>query len=180
MNEENEIIGVLPSAINHSEICRYSWRGFYMAHPSWMGRTEWFRKNYYLNPAPYCAEDQELLLRAHYTSCYHTIPEHLLLYRVRGHTPLKKVLKTRLAMNNFQVAHFFSKRNLPNLFFSIATTAFRIIKDLWTEIYSVFAISKKKSFILPLSDKELSAWKSLISELKMSESKLVKTRSKDG
>jgi glycosyltransferase involved in cell wall biosynthesis len=65
IDQKEKIIGTLPSAIRHADICRQPWRGIYMAHPSWMGRTEWFRRNAYQDPAPYCCEDQELLLRAH-------------------------------------------------------------------------------------------------------------------
>ena len=64
----------------HECICRRPWRGFRLAHPTWMGKTEWFRKHLYCAQALRC-EDQELLLRSHETSRFAAVPEIVLGYR---------------------------------------------------------------------------------------------------
>lgn len=125
------LIGTLPSAIGHSDIVSRPWRGFYMPHPSWMGRTSWFRKHYYQVPAPYCCEDQELLLRAHRTSCYHVLPEYLLAYRLRNHTSWNKFSKTHVAMLKIQIRYFRSRQEWIGAFLCIVVTGLRIARDAW-------------------------------------------------
>lgn len=106
ISETGAVVGQLPFAQSHTEICRRPWLGFSMAHPSWIGRTHWFKAHKYADPAPYCCEDQELLLRASSESHYHSIPEIALAYRVRTKTPFAKLARTRLAMAKVQVRHF--------------------------------------------------------------------------
>lgn len=50
-----------------------------MAHPTWMGRVEWFRSNHYHRVA--AAEDQELLFRTYQNSRFATVPQVMLGYR---------------------------------------------------------------------------------------------------
>lgn len=64
----------------HECICRRPWKGFRLAHPTWMGKTEWFRKHLYRAEALRC-EDQELLLRTHEASRFAAVPEIVLGYR---------------------------------------------------------------------------------------------------
>lgn len=74
IDEYDRLIGSLPLAVQHSTICARPWQGFFMPHPTWMGRTEWFRRNPYAEPAPYCCEDQELLLRTYKSCCFAVLP----------------------------------------------------------------------------------------------------------
>jgi glycosyltransferase involved in cell wall biosynthesis len=54
---------------------------FPLFHPTWIGRTEWFRRyGGYRPPARRC-EDQDLLLRAHRGSTFANLPDVLLGYR---------------------------------------------------------------------------------------------------
>ena len=50
-----------------------------MAHPTWMGKVEWFRRYQYLTVA--AAEDQELLFRAYQNSQFANVPKIVLGYR---------------------------------------------------------------------------------------------------
>lgn len=63
IDNRNQITGRLNCPTKHSQICQSPWKGFLLAHPSWMGKTKWFRQNPYQVPAPYLCEDQELLSR---------------------------------------------------------------------------------------------------------------------
>ncbi len=75
-----QAMGRLPLRLEHAEICRRPWAGFYLAHPTWMGRTEWFKKHPYRQDA-LRAEDQDLLLRTYRYSHFATLPDILLGYR---------------------------------------------------------------------------------------------------
>ena len=36
--------GLRPSRLDHEALCARPWNGFYLAHPSWMARADWFRR----------------------------------------------------------------------------------------------------------------------------------------
>ena len=134
INEQDKPVGYLPFALNHKMICAKPWLGFPMPHPSWMGRVSWFRRYYYQDPAPYRCEDNELLLRAHKTSIYESVDTVLLAYRVRTHTPWRKLWRTRRALAVVQLKYFFEKGEHVYAAFSCAAMFFRVIRDLRNEI----------------------------------------------
>lgn len=76
----DRVLGVLPVAVTHEAICARPFMGFYMPHPTWMGRIEWFRAGRYDSRAD-GAEDQHLLFRTHRRSRFACLPEPLLAYR---------------------------------------------------------------------------------------------------
>lgn len=110
INVENELIGALPYALMHDEICAAPWKGFYLAHPTWMGRIEWFRQHRYATPGPYFCEDQELLLRSYRKSRFAAIPEILFAYRVRSRIDWGKAFRTRKTILGIQLRYFLSMR----------------------------------------------------------------------
>lgn len=171
--DENDLInGTLPSATDHTEICLRPWKGFYIPHPTWMGRLEWFRQHLYREPAPYCCEDQDLLLRAHLTSHYHTLPDRLLAYRVRSHTHWKKLLRTRVAMLKIQIEYFYSKKKWLDVSLSAAMTIARIGRDAWRELCHLMSSLDEmhQSEMAPHEDCE--QWALIIKNLKLSNPKL--------
>lgn len=108
IDENDEPVGALPYALDHRELCTAPWRGFYLPHPTWMGRIEWFRRHRYASPAPYLCEDQELLLRTWSVSCFATHPEVLFAYRIRSRLDWCKSYKTRTSVLKMQLKHFSS------------------------------------------------------------------------
>jgi len=74
------VLGQRRCPASHEEICRRPWSSFPMPHPTWMGRTEWFRNHPY-DPRVVRAEDQELLLRTCRQSRFAGLEEALLGYR---------------------------------------------------------------------------------------------------
>ena len=80
--------------------------GFHFPHPTWMGKTEWFRTHRYCVPAPYLCEDQELLLRSHRNSRFATVDEVLFAYRVKNSTDWHKFPKIRRTMAKYQLKYF--------------------------------------------------------------------------
>lgn len=92
--DNGTVVGLSPFRRTHDEICATPWRGFFLPHPTWMGRREWFRRHRYRIPEVVRAEDQELLLRTYRTSKFACLPEVLLGYR-QTKLSLKKVLTAR-------------------------------------------------------------------------------------
>ena len=74
------IQGVFPIKETHEDICKRPWGGFYLPHPTWLGRTEWFLKHRYRSLAD-GAEDQDLLFRTYRSSRFACLTEVLLAYR---------------------------------------------------------------------------------------------------
>ena len=82
----------------HDEICAKPIAGFPIQHPTYLGKTEWFRQYKYNEYAKRC-EDQDLLLRSYRFSQFAIIPEILLGYREEK-IDLRKLFRGR---------YFFSK-----------------------------------------------------------------------
>ncbi len=78
--DDGEPTGLYDVRTTHAAICARPLSGFYLAHPTWMGRIEWFRKWRY-DPICRKAQDQDLLLRAWRSSRYAALPEPLVGYR---------------------------------------------------------------------------------------------------
>lgn len=122
-------IGVLPFQQHHRDLTSKPWRGFLMAHPTWMGKTEWFRRYYYTSPEPYCFEDQELLLRAYSQSVYATLSEVLFAYRIREKKSWKKLCRTRWAAVRTQSRFFLQKSERTYVMLSILMFISRMMMD---------------------------------------------------
>jgi glycosyltransferase involved in cell wall biosynthesis len=88
---DGKVRGVRPLWTTHEEICERPWSGFYLAHPSWMGRVEWFRQFRYDSRA-IRAQDYDLLLRSYRASRFGAIPELLIGYREEQLTRKKSLL----------------------------------------------------------------------------------------
>ena len=86
-------LGTRKVPTTHESICRRPWKGFYLTHPTWMGRTQWFREHPYHLDAVRC-EDQDLLLRTYEESHFAALPEIVLGYREEK-LSLAKILTSR-------------------------------------------------------------------------------------
>lgn len=157
MSEDEKIVGELPFAEAHSDIARRPWHGFHLAHPTWMGRIEWFRRHLYAEPAPYCCEDQELLLRAHLTSRYHALPESLLAYRVRTRVPLRKLFRTRRALAIVQLRYFYSAGRYGDAILAVSSFLARTTADLLRKLFP-----RLRSDVRPLGAGETATWSLII------------------
>jgi len=91
---EGRALGFRPYPSSHERICRAPWSHFQVAHPTWLGKLEWFRAHLYREDAVRM-EDQDLLLRTWQTSCFAAVPEILLGYREES-LAWRKVLLGRL------------------------------------------------------------------------------------
>jgi glycosyltransferase involved in cell wall biosynthesis len=146
IDECNDPVGYLPFALDHKKLCAAPWRGIYLPHPTWMGRTTWFLRNKYAYPAPFLCEDQELLLRTCHNSEFRTYPAILFAYRVRSKINFYKNLKNRYSVFMMQSLYFLNKGKFNWCIYSGIFFSLRILSDLRRIISRIF--SKTKSFYI--------------------------------
>jgi glycosyltransferase involved in cell wall biosynthesis len=94
--DDGTLLGCRPTPVSHDEICAHPQTGFPMAHPTWMGPIDWFRRNPYRTDA-IRMEDKELLFRTHACSKFACLNETLLAYRENS----LSASKLRVARINF-------------------------------------------------------------------------------
>ena len=123
-------VGVMPAKLTQSEICAKPWRGFYLAHPTWMGRLNWFKSFRYLEPGPFQCEDQELLLRSFQKSHFACLDEILFAYRVRDKMSFTKNFKIRLTLLKIQIAHFANNSEYFPLLLSVLFFQIKLLADV--------------------------------------------------
>lgn len=149
---ENELSGLLACSKSKEEISTKPWRGFTLAHPTWMGKIAWFRENRYANPGPYFCEDQELLLRTYDKSRFLIIMEPLFAYRIRDSINWHKLIKTRLTMLKIQLQHFMNRGQLYFSIMAVSSFIGRIILDALKGItlirYPIIKIRDKKTIAM--------------------------------
>lgn len=138
IDKNSTTIGELPFKLTHEEICAKPWLGFYMVHPSWMGKTDWFKKYRYADPNPYFCEDQELLLRSFATSQFATVNQVLFSYRVASRVNLKKLIKTRVALFIYQYKYLSKNYNYFYLILAFAALVCRLVKDSTSKVNSLY------------------------------------------
>jgi len=146
-----QIVGYLPYAANHQELCAQPWNRIPLPHPTWMARKEWYHLHPYRVPAVFRAEDQDLLLSAYSNSRYACLPDVVLAYRLRD-VALKVTLATRLALWKAQVSHFYGSNQFVFILLSTAITALKIIYDLITCIPIVHRLINQFKLKKPASD----------------------------
>jgi glycosyltransferase involved in cell wall biosynthesis len=128
-DDSGSVTGVRPYRLRHEALCAQPWNGFYLVHPSWMGRTDWFRRYRYRTPELVRAQDQELLLRAYPDSRFAVLDEILLGYRT-GPVALGKTLSARRCLLGTQVDHFAQRRQWRNLVLALLATGLKLPRDL--------------------------------------------------
>lgn len=121
--------GLRPYRLNHEALCARPWNGFYLVHPSWMGRADWFRHHRYRTPEVLRAEDQELLLRAYPYSRFAVLEEILLGYRTGPIDP-RKIVSARRNLLIAQIHQFAHRRQWGNLLLAMLATALKLPRDL--------------------------------------------------
>jgi len=121
--------GLRPYRLSHEALCAQPWNGFYLVHPSWMGRAGWFRRYRYQTPGLARAQDQELLLRAYPDSRFAVVDEILLGYRMEP-IALRKILSARRYLLTAQIGRFAQRRQWRNLLLAALATGLKLPRDL--------------------------------------------------
>jgi len=168
IDEHDNITGRLPYLSNDSSVACRPWQGFYFPHPTWMGKTSWFRSNPYAQPDPYRCEDQELLLRTHEQSVFYLIPEYLVAYRIgqkKGYS--NNAMKTALSVFSFQIRYFIPKGRVFDCGLSFASLLCKLSKAVLTlvvvDLCRLHVLSCNKC--RPIEPSLATYFKSLIDEM---------------
>lgn len=130
ISDDDQFTGWLPYVASQEEISAKPWRGFYLPHPCWMGKTAWFRHYRYTVPGPYFCEDQELLLRSYDKSRFEVISEPLLAYRVRDGINWRKLIKTRITVVLLQLRFFLPKGQIYFVLMALIAFFARLVLDM--------------------------------------------------
>ncbi len=161
IDENDAVVGLFPYARSHADICATPWRSFHLPHPTWMGKTRWFRQHGYQIPAPYCCEDQELLLRSHSRSTFDTLDDVLFAYRIRSRADLPKLVRTSRAMWGMQRQHFQENRQWLSLLRSTMVLGTRII------YYTALQVARREPLRLAeISPKQRTDWDTVLTGIK--------------
>lgn len=118
-------IGVLPTKRSHEEICCRPWHGFPMPHPTWMGRTEWFRRHPYDESARK-GQDQVLLYRTYQSSKFAGLCDPLLGYKYAGLSVKKSLISRHFYLNAMR-----STKNRRDWLQGAASHALAAARDLF-------------------------------------------------
>jgi glycosyltransferase involved in cell wall biosynthesis len=129
INSKNKVIGQLPFASTHKQICAKPWLGFYMPHPTWMGKLIWFKKYKYKVPQSYYSEDCELLLRSYESSSFACLPEVLFKYRIKDRINWKSQIRARKAVLKLQSSHFYNQRQYLSMALSLLAFTLKVTLD---------------------------------------------------
>ena len=158
-NDSGLATGLRPFRLSHDALCAQPWNGFYLVHPSWMGRADWFRRYRYRAPELERAQDQELLLRAYPGSRFAVLDEILLGYRA-GPVALRKTLLARRCLLSAQIEQFAQRRQWGYLALATLATAIKLPRDL---LLAASAGTARSSGNVP-SDVE-QTWNALLNHL---------------
>lgn len=161
IDENDEVTGLFPFAGGHSEICAKPWRGFYLPHPTWMGKIEWFRRHRYTVPGPYFCEDQELLLRSYLVSEFATLDEILFAYRIRSTVNWTKLAKTRKAVFAAQRQHFSNAKRWDFVFLAAVMYVAKLSADVLKRIKNAMFQPARRV----IDDVLVSTWRMTLNDL---------------
>jgi glycosyltransferase involved in cell wall biosynthesis len=147
-----DITGRYPLRCTHAEICREPWRGFFLPHPTWMGRHAWFSKFCYLD-AYLKTQDQDLLLRSFDTSNFACLSRVLLGYRQERRT-LDKALRGRLYFSKSILREAARRKAWLNGLRGIAAQAAKSIVDVATVPLGIDGLLRRGGDMVSVADRE--------------------------
>ena len=154
---------------SHAEICSRPWSGFDSTHPTWMGKTEWFRRYQYRSKA-IRMEDQDLLLRTYKTSQFACIPDILLGYCVDSFS-LKNSLTGRYYFSLALVEQA-SRQKDYFLAFGVLEQVAKACVDIFATITNLnFKILRHRTGSYPVDTADLIRWKQVWSKCSSAEAK---------
>jgi len=152
---DGSVLGTRRAPESHETICRHPWAGFYIGHPTWMGRTEWFRVHEY-DAKTAGAEDQVLLLRSFSTSRFAGLPDILCGYR-EDRLVLRKILRSRYVFSIAVFREFFKRGHYFIAIRGVLEQCFKALTD-------TFAITTGLNYLIlrhraaPFDQVDLQRW----------------------
>ena len=156
-NAQGNIVGTYPFKQTHADICRRPWAGFYFPHPTWMGKSSWFKLNPY-DELSYKTQDQELLLRTFAKSRFACVPEILLGYR-QDEISLRKILVGRYAYSRMLIKTAFHQNKIY-LSLGIVEQLLKFVVDAFAIVTGMnYKVLKHRA--LPVTRQEMMNWKNV-------------------
>jgi len=152
--------GVVPVAADHEQICSRPWNGFHLPHPTWMGRTAWFRAHRYSSAAD-GAEDQQLLYRSFEQSRFCGIPEVLLAYR-DDRRSFRKLLGRRLRFWQVFAASALARGRMRDALLISVRQPAKIGADF---LFVYLGLKQARNRLSPASAAQQKAWEALSSQV---------------
>lgn len=156
-DEKYQILGVLPVKKEHDDICKSPLQGFYMPHPTWMGKTEWFRSNKYISDSN-GAEDQNLLFRTNMVSQFACLSEPLLAYREQKRT-FKKMFRSRYVLAKSNSRHAMKDGQLIT---AARIILLQFIKGIGDILNIIFHIPYMRNKLMDPQEETLHEWKIIL------------------
>lgn len=153
---DGSAVGLFPVRLTHEEICRHPWSGFRLAHPTWMGKTAWFRKHQYRTDMAK-AQDQDLLLRSYRTSVFACLPEALTGY-AQERLLLGKILASRYYFSQALIREAWRSGLYQAGLFGLGG---QIAKGAFDTLAIVSGLERVilRHRALPISEAEITRWK---------------------
>lgn len=148
--------GLFPVRVTHEEICRHPWSGFLLAHPTWMGKTAWFRKHQYRADMAK-AQDQDLLLRSYRTSVFACLPEALTGY-AQERLSLGKILASRYYFSRAVIREAWRNGQYLAGIYGLGGQVAKGAIDAFAILTGLERILLQHR-ALPISDAEIAKWK---------------------
>jgi glycosyltransferase involved in cell wall biosynthesis len=147
---DGSLSGVVQIPENHLEICRHPWRGFYLPHPTWMGKTSWFLAHPYMSKAD-GVEDQFLLYSAYRESRFAGISEVLLGYR-EDRRSFKKVFSKRVLFWRAIAGSAIKRGQWMDLLLLFMTQSVKIAGDSFNTILGIDRTWNSLGAVSPLTN----------------------------
>ncbi|MBC8418621.1 MAG: glycosyltransferase [Desulfobacterales bacterium] len=151
---EGSVIGSYIYRETHEKICRRPGASFYLPHPTWMGRVEWFRTHRYREDMDK-AQDEELLLRTYRNSCFACIPDILLGYR-KDFLSLNAILHTRYCLSLALLKRAYLDRH-PRMAVGVLEHALKALIEIFSITTGLdYRVLRHRS--IPVEEAEIVRW----------------------
>jgi glycosyltransferase involved in cell wall biosynthesis len=157
-NRNGKAVGSYPLRIRHADICQRPWSGFYLAHPTWMGRMSWFKKYRYRGGMP-TAEDQDLLLRSYRDSHFACLPEILTGYRQESLT-LRKIIPGRFHFSKAVIRDAWNHSDYLQILVAPLVQVAKVLVDVFS-IATGFVSVIRRHRALPINENISREWDKL-------------------
>ena len=151
---EGSVIGSYIYRETHEKICRRPGASFYLPHPTWMGRIEWFRIHRYREDMDK-AQDEELLLRTYRNSRFACIPDILLGYR-KDSLSLNAILHSRYCYSLALLKRAYLDRH-PRMAVGVLEHALKAVIEIFSITTGLdYRVLRHRS--VPVEEAEIVRW----------------------
>jgi glycosyltransferase involved in cell wall biosynthesis len=158
------IRGVRPFRESHVDICKQPWAGFYLPHPTWMGKLEWFRRHRYRVDV-FRAEDQDLLMRTYDSSTFACLPVVLLGYR-EGALSIWKTVPARFSFSKSLIRESIRRGNYWCAFIGPLLQAGKMLADILATVSGLSRLVLQRRAV-PVGKMEMYEWGKVLARLQI-------------